>query len=353
MPAHLGEYVERLRQNYVLENQEDWRHFYCPILRADEPVQLCLGHVIPAGLPNSSRAVVPQRQDVDSFFGRTVESVFVDSVRTHKKSLFEIIQNPELRRFVKPSILIGGEDVEFYPISTDNSGQPVGNVGNQHALLRIENKDGSAQHFGLKVDSHSLDILTGQKELETSANVDFRAAAVGCMLHSAHLTMFRMLGYRYANSSAGMFMGDILREFFYTYSDSRNLNVSKIAHDFFWQFSNLVRPLSSRPEWALGTVDDNRLLFWEGTSGRLLGFGVLVNTAGMMHVVWLPPSDADSVAEYLRLLTTPPDTMTLRVSEFRIDEVGKGSFHVDTNAVRVLWKATEIEPYFKTQNTDD
>lgn len=346
MSPELEKQLDIFCRSFAIEYSSEWDYFYCPILRISERTELCLGHVISKELPNSSNATVPQRKDVDSFFGRTVEIAYINSVRAYPKSLFEIFQHPDLRRFVKPTLDIGGHKLEYYAVETDDEGCAAGNMSNNHALMQLENPDGSREHFGLKVDGEGLALLSAENQIQATAEVDCSACAVACLLHSAHLTMFKMLKYRYVFSSGGMFLANILRDFYLKYRDNRHLDIPTIANNYFEQYRNLVRPLSERPKWSHGTVSDNKMLVWEDTSGRHLAFGVMVNVSGMMHIVWLQSNDPEAVPEFLSLFTSPPQFMVLRVVEIVFDGSDNYTFRYDPRAIRVELKTDEIDPYF-------
>ena len=113
MMTDLQKQTEQFRQHFVDVNGSDAEFFSCPILRVDEDTPLCLGHVVPDSLPNSSGLSVVQRQDVDNFFGRTVEYVFIEAVRAYNKSTLEIVHDDKSRRFVRPKIEIDGKQIDY------------------------------------------------------------------------------------------------------------------------------------------------------------------------------------------------------------------------------------------------
>jgi hypothetical protein len=68
----------RFRANYKELTRESASGLIYPITVKDTPFQeLCAGHVLSKGLQKASRLTVPQRRDVDNFFGATVEADLV------------------------------------------------------------------------------------------------------------------------------------------------------------------------------------------------------------------------------------------------------------------------------------
>ena len=90
-----------------------FRHFFCPILRTDEPGELCKGHVIPEAF-GTSNAWVPQRTDVDNFFGTVAEADFIAAVEDRDKTAFEKWLNPKLNKRHRPRLKAKG--VELAPL---------------------------------------------------------------------------------------------------------------------------------------------------------------------------------------------------------------------------------------------
>jgi len=66
------------------------------------------------------------------------------------------------------------------------------------------------------------------------------------MLKAAHLTMFQMLGYRYALSAGGYFLGrDVLGEFFIKNRGQTKADILANVQSYFREFANMMRPAES------------------------------------------------------------------------------------------------------------
>ena len=71
-----------------------------------------------------------------------------------------------------------------------------------------------APAIGLKMSRQEL-IATAGEQWEVVMFKDTRVAALVSLIKAAHLTLFWLLGYRYATSAAGLFVGrDILGQFY-------------------------------------------------------------------------------------------------------------------------------------------
>jgi hypothetical protein len=325
-----------------------WQHFHCPILCVEERVELCLGHVVPNGLPSSTNATIVQRKDVDNLFGRSVNAVFVDCARAFGKPLWNVVQDPNLRKIVRPHLEIAGLPIEYYEVGIGSDGLPTGHIGPGHALLRLENEDGTSKLFALKASPQQLADLEQRRHIEVVSDVDCRAATIGSLLHSAHLTMFKLLGYAYAHSTAGILYADILRTFVRRCAAMSSREIRCTMQKYFLELEGYLFPLSAPPEWARGTVDDNQFLVMQGIAGQFTAFGVLISTAGMMHVVWMPWGKADSAADFLAMTKTTPQQWNVQHAELVCNDDGGRQWRCDNKVLTVQYRSGGITPYFRT-----
>jgi len=77
MNAELEARLEKLRADYEEVMGRPFDYFFCPILHKDEKCELCMGHIVPQ-ICNSSKGWVPQRGDIDHFYGSVAEADFSD-----------------------------------------------------------------------------------------------------------------------------------------------------------------------------------------------------------------------------------------------------------------------------------
>src|SRR6185312_10314941 len=94
-----------VQADYTAETNETFEHFFCPLLMRDEPVELCMGHVIPQCLPHTMRTRVVQRKDIDNFYGAHAEADFCTLVKGRAKSgLKDIMDDPDLFRRLRQQL---------------------------------------------------------------------------------------------------------------------------------------------------------------------------------------------------------------------------------------------------------
>ena len=125
-----------------------------------------------------------------------------------------------------------------------------------------------------------------------------------------------MLGYRYALSAGGLFLGNsILGQFF---KSNRGLSKSEVvrnANSFFPQYANLVRPVLR----AEDTIDDTiggRLVYVCEEPSRW-GIVVLLRTSELMHAAIVPMLDSTEAAvRFVRFLSEKGTTIRARKAKF-------------------------------------
>src|SRR5260370_29938166 len=113
MNERLKARVETLKADLQAETGAPFKHFFCPFLHVDEPVPLCEGQIINEAF-GTSNAWVPQRQDLDNFFGSRVEADFISAVQDRTKTDFEKWIDPKLNRRYRPQIFSKAEAVGHY-----------------------------------------------------------------------------------------------------------------------------------------------------------------------------------------------------------------------------------------------
>ena len=198
--------IQALLPDFVAESpaHKPFDHFYCPILHIDEPTIFCMGHITPKAL--GGNVMVPQRKDVDGFFGTVVEADLVSAIRNRGKSLAEILCSASIRREVRPRLeLPDGRTVEYY-IPKDGQPLPEG-----HTLNAFESDDGVNIPIVLK---ESRQQLTCCGELNAAVKCDCLYQGTAAALKAAHLTCFKLYGYRYVFSHVGCCVAQPLRMFF-------------------------------------------------------------------------------------------------------------------------------------------
>ena len=118
--------IAQLQADYERSQGKPFNHFFCPILLRDEDRPLCMGHVVPESYPNCCRARVPQRADVDNWFGAMFEADYGVLLRAQRAGDKGMVFDDSLRGLLKPSIQVNGEECRHYDYRGTKSPRHVG-----------------------------------------------------------------------------------------------------------------------------------------------------------------------------------------------------------------------------------
>src|SRR5262249_22872479 len=155
-------------------------------------------------------------------------------------------------------VLLRGKSVPYY-YASEESVPPK-----HHSKMQFESDYGRV-NLHLKLVPEAVEA-TGPNDWEIRVDKDFRLPALVSLLKAAHLTLFKMLGYRYVLSAGGYYIGrSILGEFFLQNAGLNKSKVTANAISFFKEFSRLVRPVISHNPQLNGTVADNQLYICQTT----------------------------------------------------------------------------------------
>lgn len=301
--------LDELRSDFKDVTGIVFNHFFCPFVYRDEDVPLCQAHIVNTAFPNSSRRWTIQRKDVDHFFGSVFEADFL-AIRYHEGiTPDQVLFSRVLSRNYHPRILRNGKPVKHFvaegPLPPDFS---------EVLLERI----GSQVRLGLKI--HPSEFLASQDAIwEIEIAKDIRLAAMVSLLKAAHLTLFEMLGYRYALSEGGKFLGHtVLGEFFL-----KNVGLSKSdalsnADNHFRQFVHMVRPVPSPAVTLQGTTTDRVLYLCKAERAHPWAFIIFVRTSQLLHAVLAPVFEEPSgKARFLEFLESQNEQLEAYPCEYR------------------------------------
>lgn len=324
MKAQVKSKLERLRADYAQIKGQAFAHFYCPILFKDEDVPLCEAHIVNEAFHNSSRAWTVQRRDVDSFYGSRFEDDFL-AIEYHTEDLSpdKVLADKKLARKYRPKILVDDEPVDYFVAQDD--------VPERFTSVEFDN-DGQPVRLGLKMSPEDVSAATEQKwELEVSKDV--RISALVSLIKSAHLTLFEMLGYRYALSAGGYFVGrDILGKFFCDNHDKSKSTVLENAPRFFSEFVHMVRPVEICNLDLQGTITDRQMLVCRESRG-VWALIVFIRTSSKLHSVMIPVFEQpDAVATFLSFLKNKNDSIEVMPCCYE-----QGQWEIRKELFRLIW----------------
>lgn len=322
--------LETLNADFKSVTGRPFAHFYCPILFRDERTTLIQAHIVNEAFSNSSRRWTIQRRDVDNFFGTLFEADFTVLQERGKHEPIDIISDKVLSRKLKPKIFADGRLVEHY--------RPDGKIPESHSKITIQKEGYPEVHLAFKVNPSEM-LRTFDARWEIGIRRDLRLSAFVSLLKTAHLTLFELVGYHYALSSGGLFMGrDVLGKFF---DQARNLDRSailKAAVTHFAEFVNLMRPMLKAPPELKGTISDGLLYLCTGTP-KPWAIMVLVRTGDKMHAVLVPVlEDAESAARFANFLRTSPPRFEIRLARYT-----NGEWQITPDTRTVEWPTVRRE----------
>lgn len=331
MNRRLKAKLELLRTDYSLNNGKPFEYFFCPILFTDEDTELAIGHLVNQAFPNSSRAWTVQRKDIEGFFGSYFEADFVSTQHRGGKLFADAITDKNLSRLFKPEILIKGKPVDFFI--------PNNKIPANFTLLEFDN-DGELVELALKIPPKEV-LTTSENDVEIFVSKDARLPALVSLIKSAHLTLFELLGYRYALSATGRYLGgDILGKFYLQNKTYPKKVVVRNALSFFREFEHMIRPLQLKDIEVNGTIDDKLFYVCHGSNNKLWGLIVFVRTSDDVHAVLTPTfSDDDTVVAYLNFLKNENEHLNVSWCQFNEEEK---QWEIDERIIELTWPKSGI-----------
>lgn len=312
----MGPDVERRLNDLKMDFEgvvgEPFKWFYCPFLYRDEDAQLCRGHIVNQAFSDADRQWTVQRGDVDNFFGSRFESDFVVLRRKGKHAAIEALADGTLRREMHPKILLDDQEVEHYYVGD-------GDVPPHHTELLL-GTSGVPVRLGLKLKPSEL-LEAQDREWSVETARDLRVPALVSALKSAHLTLFHLLGYRYALSAGGQFLGrEILGRFFEAHVRSRRSDAVTAACEHFAEHQNIVRPVLEWPGDVTGSLTDRRFYICR-TPAWIWAVMVFVRTGAQMHAVLVPCfEDPHAIKYFFDFMRDPPGEFRAHFAELTADQ---------------------------------
>jgi hypothetical protein len=176
------------------------------------------------------------------------------------------------------------------------------------------------------------------KKCQFAITGDFRIAALVSLIKAAHLTQFRLLGYRYACSEGAAYVGrEILGRFYLENRHKKDAaEVRKAALEFFRPYVAMMRPLAATDGTFTGTVDDNQVFACIGKEKNMFATGVFIRAVSQVHMVILPSfTSSDAVRQYNDFLNNSDEDFDVKVLVFDRDAK---CWRTDNSApVRIHW----------------
>ena len=184
-----------------------------------------------------------------------------------------------------------------------------------------------------------LESVSANWEIEVDC--DLRVPAIISLIKAAHLSLFDVLGYRYALSLSGIFAGkDILGRFFLENHFKSRDEIRKAAFSYFREYQHMVRPFVNPNLGLVGSISDLTFLCCMGSGDQIWGLIVFVRTVDKVHGILLPEfGNADMAATYLDFLKNGNDTIHVTTATYDREH---GRWLINPNRQRVTWPKTGI-----------
>jgi len=301
--------IDGLRTDFLTVRDKPFEHFYCPILHIDEPAQLCRGHIIPAAFLECNQWV-PQRADVDNFYGSATEADFVGVIQDRKKSPIELWLGQSSRQRHKARMEFEGQRLEHYFPKT------LSKVAGQTPVTLVSSNDEHICDFVVKLSADDLMALDGS-DIQIVVDRDYRAAVVASVIKAAHLTLFNLLGYHHVFSPAGILLADILKSFFLQHRSTPRKQLGNPVESYFRPLACMVLPLITRDVSRFqGTLIDNQVLGCFGATAGVFAIGVIVRAGEDVFCVFVPNGDGSTIDTYFSFLCEPPTSCAVKPIRF-------------------------------------
>ena len=307
LSASLQGRLAALRRDYRSATGTSFQHFFCPILRTDDEARLCRAHVINQKFDGADPAWTVQRADVDAWFGSLFEKDFLAIEQRGRPVAGEALLNRGLAQRFRPEITVDGQVVAHYPRR--------GRVPEAHTAVDVNIRDATVS-LALRLTPSEV-LASRGGEWEVRVQKDVRVQALVSVLKAAHLTMFHLLGYRYALSGGGRFLGmDVLGTLFLKSQGMERPASLTLAKHHLRQFSSMVRPVIEAPTETPGTITD-RCVHFLMRGHEIWGCLVFVRTANHLHAAVVPILESpESASLFARFLESPAMRIETRMGRF-------------------------------------
>ena len=189
--------LSRLKFNYQSVTGKGCPSFYCPILNeCGEGTGLIDGHILPQGIRSASRATVIQRADVDNPFG-VIEA---DLCKFINKPLFDL---EELYRRSKRLTVTGKTGTPMSAFFASPKSSPP------YPMIALSKGGETITSPYIKTTKEKMEEFRGEVDVEGELVFSQSALAVS-LIKSAHLALFKLMGYRWVLDPAGQYVGSAL-----------------------------------------------------------------------------------------------------------------------------------------------
>lgn len=304
--------LEELRVDFASLTGVPFKHFFCPILLVDDDTALCKGHVVSQAFPDSTRRWTVQRKDVDNFYGSHFEADFTALLYKEGGTPASVLFDKKLSRSFDVTITVDGEPVDHYFAK--------GDIPGHFTRFELYKDDGGSVLLGLKMDPETT-FEKADLQWETWVSKDFRVPALVSLIKAGYLTLFSMLGYRYALSAGGLLVGHhVLGQFFKRNVEKPKQAVLDESREFFGPYVHMVRPVTKTKLQLAGTAADGSMFLCTSFSGEPWATVVFIKTSRQLHAVLLPLTESEAAYRtFVSFLRNDETTLRANFLKFERD----------------------------------
>ncbi len=304
--------VESLRKDYAKDGRAPFQHFFCPILHEDTHTELCKGHIVPEAC--GSKAWVPQRKDVDNFFGSIAEAGFVACLEDQKMDVVRALMDKSKHKRLNWKFMVDDDVIGHY-FANDPAKVP----GHHSSGKLIGPNNEIIPDVVFKLSPDELKNLEDAEAAGDSLTVvidhDYLPEMTASLIKAAHLTMFGMFGYEWVFSVPGKDLAAVLRPFYLQHRGKKKVDVDGPLRDYFSKHAQMVKPFSSVDSSLLGgTLNDNRVTAFVDGNDRPYVVGIIVK-AGLDTFTIFAPAGHENIDTYYNFLKSPPASVSMHILE--------------------------------------
>jgi len=324
--------LNELSKDYQLATGKMWDYFVCPILFFDEETELMKGHILNQAFSleeGDTRGWTIQRKDVDNFYG-AIETDYTLLQYTDDELFEKTLFGGEYQ--FKPKLILNGKEIGYY-VAGETS-----HIPSDFTLMTFYDGNNST-YIVIKLSPDEVEKHLGQWTFELEKNISLEVIA--SLIKAAHLTLFASLGYKYALSVSGYFIGhDVLGKFFLDnkkHTNNRKLLIEN-TKEFFKKYKHLARPADNIEINFRGTLNDKMFLVCRGYDRQYWAVVVLIKTFKKLHGVLLPLfSSPETVNTYLEFIQieNKQEVIEVQVARFIDDKI-----EIDTRIYKLTWTKT-------------
>jgi hypothetical protein len=308
------EQLELLAESYRSESGRSWNHFFCPILMVDEEnVELCDGHITPD--KTGGTITVPQRKDVDNFLGSSVQSLATAWATAQDLNEVELLADSSVYYSLGARVSLDSKEYKVFPVGDKSPNS----LPSDFTKLLVETPK-TKVWFGIEVSPMEAEGFSADTLLTVTNAKDPSCGIIATLIHSAHLLMFKLQGYKYVFSCSGQATAQLLRDFYSACcSDGKTtskLKAQELAREHFYPYRHTCRQMSFVPDLLGDTLKTNVFLLLLDLDDQPFARGVAIRMGSTTNLVLLPEDTVSGVIKFEQFRKSPHQNIRYRLVKY-------------------------------------